>query len=262
MAMFIFTLGNSGFVRANPADLTPNNLAIEFKKSVFPHLDLPLEDVSAYSNKLENYMLNSNVRLDWPQYLVLIDRNKNIQVAMIFFWGGVDVGWRLIGASPVSTGRPGTFDHFLTPLGIFAHSLDNLDFRAEGTKNKFGFRGYGIKGMRVYDFGWVNEPRGWGDGKMAFMRLQMHATDPNLAEHLLGVPNSKGCIRISASMNEFIDRYGLLDADYDLALEKKSHFWVLRHDRVPTRMPGRYLIVIDSNTNKRPSWSPLPIARK
>ena len=89
LAMFIFTLGNSGFVRANPADLTPNNLAIEFKKSVFPHLDLPLEDVSAYSNKLENYMLNSNVRLDWPQYLVLIDRNKNIQVAMIFFGAGL-----------------------------------------------------------------------------------------------------------------------------------------------------------------------------
>jgi hypothetical protein len=25
----------------------------------------------------------------------------------------------MIGASPVATGRPGEFDHFITPLGVF-----------------------------------------------------------------------------------------------------------------------------------------------
>ena len=42
------------------------------------------------------------------------------------------------------------------------HSLANMDFRAEGTFNDNGIRGYGRKGMRVFDFGWVVSERGWG----------------------------------------------------------------------------------------------------
>jgi hypothetical protein len=47
----------------------------------------------------------------------------------------------------------GKFDHFETPLGVFDHVLSNRDFRAEGTQNDHGFRGFGSKGMRVYDMG-------------------------------------------------------------------------------------------------------------
>jgi hypothetical protein len=39
------------------------------------------------------------------------------------------------------------------PLGVFEHSLDNPDFRAEGTRNEFGICGCGRKVVRVYDFG-------------------------------------------------------------------------------------------------------------
>ena len=52
--------------------------------------------------------------------------------------------------------------------------------RAEGTRNALGIRGYGERGMRVYDFGWVMGDRGWGTGGRSAMRLQMHATDPSL----------------------------------------------------------------------------------
>ena len=74
--------------------------------------------------------------------------------------GSVVKGWFFGGgAAPVSTGLPGCCEHFLTPLGVFDHSLANPDFRAEGTKNKLGFRGYGRKGLRIYDPGGVNSVR-------------------------------------------------------------------------------------------------------
>ena len=62
-------------------------------------------------------------------------------------------GWRLIGATPVSTGLLGRYEYFTVPLGVFDHSMLNPDCRAEGTKNKLGVRGYGREGMRGYNFG-------------------------------------------------------------------------------------------------------------
>lgn len=127
------------------------------------------------------------------------------------------------------------------PRGVFAHSTANMDFRAEGTRNVLGILGYGRKGMRVYDFGWVGAERTWGAGGIGVMRLQMHATDPELLEPHL--------------------RYGLLDADYEAAARAGEHLWVLRTDREPTPWPGRWLVVIDSQRGARPAWSPRPAAR-
>ena len=162
------------------------------------------------------------------------------------------------GIAPVSTGLPGRYEHFTTPLGVFDHSLANPDFRAEGTKNSQGFRGYGSKGTRVYDFGWVEAPRGWGAGAMGTLRLQMHATDPWLAEPKLGTAQSEGCVRIPATLNTFIDRHGLLDEDYDRQSDSGAHLWVQRSDRTPTSKPGRCLVVVDSNLQQRLEWWPLP----
>ena len=53
--------------------------------------------------------------------------------------------------------------------------------------------------------------KGGANGAMSVMRLQMHATDPDHLEQRLGTAQSKGCIRIPASLNEFIDRHGVLD---------------------------------------------------
>ena len=179
---------------------------------------------------------------------------------MVFF-GSEAFGWQLLGATPVSTGLPGQFEHFETPLGVYEHSLLHPDYRAEGTKNSQGFRGYGVKGMRVYDFGWVDAPKTWGNQAMSVMRLQMHATDPVLAEPSLGVRRSKGCVRIPASLNDFIDRYGLLDEDYESALAEGRRLWVLRADRTPSAYPGRYLVIVDSERDKRPVWAPPPQKR-
>lgn len=86
------------------------------------------------------------------------------------------------------------------------------------------------------------------------MRLQMHATDPDLLESRLGTIQSKGCIRIPASLNRFLDVFGVIDADYADAVNRGVH--------LPVPMPapsvygpGRYLIVIDSRRATRPEWA-------
>ena len=230
-----------------------------FQREVTMRLLVPPQDAALYIQQLSIEFEKERIQLTTSQFVLLVDRNPNVQAAFLF-WAS-NGRYTLVGASPVSTGLPGTYEHFLTPLGVFDHSRANPDFRAEGTKNQRGFRGYGRKGMRVYDFGWVVSPRGWGNGAIGKLRLQMHATDPDLAEQLLGTPRSEGCVRIAASLNDFIDRYALLDSDYNRALENGDKLWVLRKDRTPTASPGRYLVVVESNGIERPAWSPLPAVR-
>lgn len=232
-------------------------MAGEFLRNVTPTLSVPAEEAKAYDVRLQRALDSAQIQLTSPQFVILIDRSPNVQAALIY-WGSVAQGWSLVGATPVSTGLPGSYEHFTTPLGVFDHSLVNSDFRAEGTKNKLGFRGYGRKSMRVFDFGWVDAPRGWGNGAMGVLRLQMHATDPDRAELRLGTAQSEGCVRIPSSLNDFIDRHALLDADYERAVADGTHLWVLRADRTPTSTPGRYLVVVDSERKERPVWSPLP----
>lgn len=239
---------------------TPAPLATEFAQQVASRLLLPDDEQLAYAARLQAALVAAQLTLAAPQFIVLVDRSPNVQAALLY-WGS-ERGWQFIGASPVSTGLPGRYEHFLTPLGVFDHSLANPDFRAEGTKNKLGFRGYGVKGGRIYDFGWIESPRGWGDGAMSKLRLQMHSTDPVLAEPRLGTAQSEGCVRIPATLNDFIDRHGLLDEDYDRALAEGDTLWVLRKDRTPVSSPGRYLVVVDTEREARPDWSPLPVTRK
>ena len=61
------------------------------------------------------------------------------------------------------------------------------------------------------------------------IRLQAHATDPDILEPLLGQRASKGCVRMSGSLNSFLERHSFLQSenvagkglkDYDLKIEK------------------------------------------
>lgn len=231
-----------------------------FSRSVQPQLHPTPEATAAYAEALQQALDANHHRLNKPQFALLVDRHPLVQ-ALLVFWGGAGTPWRLLGATPVSTGLPGRYEHFATPLGVFEHVPANPDFRAEGTRNALGIRGYGVKGSRVYDFGWVQAPKGWGDHATGVLRLQMHATDPDRLEPRLGSPQSKGCIRIPASLNEFLDRYGLIDEAYEqAAAQQQRPYWVLRKDRLPTPSAGRYLVVIDSWAQQRPVWSPGPAA--
>jgi hypothetical protein len=225
-----------------------------FMQQVDRRLELPEQEQRGYGERLSSALAEAGLARSLPQYFVLVDRDPQVQAVMIY-WESPDGEFHFVGASPASTGRLGEFEHFETPTGVFEHSVENLDFRAEGTKNEYGIRGYGLKGMRVYDFGWQKAVRSWGRGGESSMRLQMHATDPDMLEPRVGSPQSKGCIRIPATLNVFIDRYGILDADYERAAADGRHFWVLRADREPTPWSGRYLVIVDSERTQHPGWS-------
>lgn len=251
-ALVVVAMGVSGQVLSSPLEMIQI-----YKNQVDQRLDVPDDEADGYANLITQTLAQAGLADVAEQYLVLVDRSPQVQAVFLFF-NPADGVPQLIGASPASTGHPGRFDYFETPTGVFDHSMANPDFRAEGTKNNYGIRGYGIKGMRVFDLGWQQAVKGWGDHKVGTMRLQMHATDPVYLEHRLGSAQSKGCIRIPATLNRLLDAYGLLDADYERALREGKPLWVLRADRQPTPWSGRYLIVVDSHRMARPAWAPDP----
>jgi hypothetical protein len=232
-------------------------LAREFACDVDRRIEVPADEQATYAKRLRAALEAAGLTDLQPQHFLLVDRSPMVQAGFIY-WLTPGGDMLLVGAFPVATGEPGSFEHFATPRGVFEHSLGNPDFRAEGTRNEFGIMGYGRVGTRVFDFGWIAAPRGWGKRAEGEMRLQVHATDPELLEPLLGRVRSKGCIRIPATVDEFMDEHGILDADYEAAARSGRSHWVLRADRQTTRWPGRYLVVIDSERPKRPAWSPGP----
>ena len=219
-------------------------------------LIVPQEYQRFYAEQLIHALQQAGLDKLPPQYVVLVDRSPKVQALLLFWMSDTGLA-EYIGASPVSTGRRGGFMYYETPTGVFDHSIVNLDFRAEGTENGLGILGYGVQGMRVYDFGWQRARRTWklGEGRM---RLEIHSTDPRYLEPRLGSVQSMGCIRIPATLNALIDHYGILDADYERAKANSKHFWMLKPDREPTPWSGRYLVIIDSNRTSRPDWSPRP----
>ncbi len=228
-------------------------LAGPFAREVKMRLEPPELEQQAYAQLLRQALGQAGIEEVDPQYVLLVDRSPAVQAVFVYWLASARIA-RFVGATRASTGRPGAYDHFLTPLGVFAHTPANMDFRAEGTRNDQGIRGYGARGMRVYDFGWVEAERGWGPHGRSLMRLQVHATDPELLEKFLGHARSKGCVRIPTTLNAFVDRYGLLDADYEAAVKEGRPLWVLRPDRTPTPWPGRYLVVVDSGRTTAPEW--------
>jgi hypothetical protein len=237
------------------------DLAVQFAATVQMRLSVPAEAQRDYALRLRDALVNAGLRELAPQYFLLVDRDPIVQAAFVY-WLAPLGSWRFVGATPVSTGFAGGYEYFITPLGIYEHTLANPDFRAQGTRNKLGVRGYGVRGMRVYDFGWIEAERTWDKRGRSPMRLQIHATDPDLLENQLGRPRSRGCIRIPAMLNQFLDRRGLLDAEYEQALRQGRHLWVLRADREPVADAGKYLVIIDSVRNARPAWSPWPPQRQ
>ena len=186
--------------------------------------------------------------IDRAQLLVVVDRDPAIQELRIIL-ARPDAPWQVIGGSKVSTGQAERRGYFITPVGVFLHTDGILDYRALGTFNENHIRGLGLKGMRVWDFGWQTAERGWRvDRDTAEIRLQMHATDPEYLEQRLGRPASEGCVRVPATMNRFLDVHGVLDADYERAAQDDRRFRaVLLPEREPTPLAGNAMVVVDSS---------------
>lgn len=189
----------------------------------------------------------AHVTLLSPQLLVVVDRNPAVQRLAIVLADPYGP-WQVIGGGKVSTGEAGVRGAYITPTGVFVHDGGILDYRALGTFNANHIRGLGIKGMRVWDFGWQTAERGWGPpGETGQIRMLLHATDPDALEPLLGKPTSDGCIHVSTAMNRFLDIHGVLDSDYELLARSDSDYdWVLLPDRAPSILAGDKLVIVDS----------------
>jgi lipoprotein-anchoring transpeptidase ErfK/SrfK len=205
-----------------------------------------VEDERAWIARTQAAFAASAETIDRSQLLVVADRNPDVQQMRIVL-ARPDGAWESLGGAKISTGQMGRRDYYLTPTGVFLHTDLILDWRAEGTFNAQHIRGLGRKGMRVWDFGWQRAARGWGTGEEGDIRLLLHATDPDYLEKRLGRPASKGCVRIPAPMNWFLDRHGILDADYERAAKDDPRFEaLLPADRTPTPLAGHALVVVDS----------------
>jgi hypothetical protein len=142
-----------GRSRAAPSPVVPddNSLTtwrVRFASEVDRRLEVPQADQSSYLALLERALADAQLQELPAQAFVVVDRCAQVQAAVVIVRAAGGAGhW--LGATAVSTGKIGTYEHFLSPLGVFAHTLDNPDFRAEGTFNKNHIRGDGLLGRRI-----------------------------------------------------------------------------------------------------------------
>ena len=201
---------------------------------------------SAWISRAKAAVDAAPLTIERAQLLVVVDRNPAVQQLRIVL-ARPDAAWEVIGGSKVSTGQAGRHGYYITPVGVFLHTDGILDYRAQGTFNENHIRGLGLKGMRVWDFGWQTADRGWrAEADPGEIRLLMHATDPDYLEQRLGRPASQGCVRIPAAMNRFLDMHGVLDADYEQAARDDVRLAsVLLPQRQPTSLAGDALVVVE-----------------
>ena len=121
-----------------------------------------------------------------------------------------------------------------------------------------GIRGIGVKGMRVWDFGWQTTSDWRKDGALTAVRLEMHATDPRYLAGRLGRADSEACIRIPEKFNVFLDRAGLIDAQLlAVAPDDRAVRALLPKDGDPTPVAGDKVVVVDSSEPAAPRSDPL-----
>lgn len=203
---------------------------------------------SQWVNMVRQTLSEQHRQIRRAQLLVAVDRNPHVQ-ALTLIVAQPSGPWIVLGGTHVSTGEPNRKGYYITPTGVFVHSDAILDYRAQGTFNKNHIRGLGLKGMRVWDFGWQWARKGWlTTGETGQIRLLMHSTDPTYLAQRIGRPASEGCIRVPADMNKFMDRHGVLDVDYEqAAIDSIAFRAILPRDAKPTPLAGDMLVVVDSS---------------
>jgi len=251
---FALVLGSNAVAQSAPSAPPPaaltqqlEDLRTAFAEEVPKATTLPPERQAELLAQGKAMLADNAVLLDRPQLIIVVDRAPTAQdLALVL--AQPQGNWQIVGTTKVSTGQRGRFDYYITPTGVFLHTDAILGYRAEGTYNENGIRGLGVKGMRVWDFGWQNAVKGWrNDGERGDIRLLMHATDPAGLEQRIGRPASQGCVRIPSALNKFLDRHGVLDADYERAAITDARYrGLLRPDRTPSPIAGNALVVVDS----------------
>jgi hypothetical protein len=215
------------------AVLTPYELAREYDRGVSRRLLPPPDEVRLYGVLAEMQLADAGRELRAPQYLLLVDTNPNVQAALLF-WRLLPGSWGLVGASPVSTGGAAAGAPE-PPSGVFEQAGASASCR-------------GPCPARIYDFGWHAAPRTMPGIEPALVHVQVRAAD-RAAERRLGRRCSSG-ILVPASLIAYLDRYGLLDGESS----------GVGPARVQLPYRGSRLLLVDSERDERPAWSPPPAA--
>jgi hypothetical protein len=95
-----------------------------FANEVQRRLNMPTADQLLYGSKLQQALQEKSLGAIANEYVVLVDRNQNVQALFIYFRARAHGIWHMVGATPVSTGLPGTYDHFTTPMGVLKPRRD------------------------------------------------------------------------------------------------------------------------------------------
>lgn len=182
-----------------------------------------------------------------PELVLIVDRAPMAQLLAMTL-ARPDGDWETLGTARVSTGKPGRREHFKTPVGVLLNDGSEIGYRAQGTYNQNHIRGLGVKGMRVWDFGWQTTDDWRTPGATMEVRVEMHATDPSVLEERLGRADSEGCIRLPDAINRFLDRHGIIDADIERLGETDAGYrGLLSPELQPTPLAGDAVIVVDSS---------------
>jgi hypothetical protein len=182
-----------------------------------------------------------------PQLVLIIDRALKGQTFSVTLAQPAGA-WEMLGTRAVSTGKPGRKEHFKTPVGVLLNDGSELGYRAHGTYNENHIRGLGVKGMRVWDFGWQTSDDWRTPGATMQVRVEMHATDPAVLAQRLGRADSEGCIRVPEAVNRFLDRHGIIDADIEKLGETNAGYHALLSPYLtPTPLAGVAVIVVDTS---------------
>jgi hypothetical protein len=191
-----------------------------------------------------------------PQLVLIVDRAPRGQLLAMAV-ARPDGDWTILGASRVSTGKPGRLQHFKTPVGVLLNDGSEIGYRAQGTFNQNHIRGLGVKGMRVWDFGWQTTDDWRTPGATMEVRVEMHATDPNVLEERIGRADSEGCIRLPDALNRFLDRHAIIDAAIEQLGETDVGYRALLSPKLdPTPLAGDAVIVVDSSEPRAKPYPP------
>ena len=152
----------------------------------------PLRVTDNAFNATAEMLRRTGTTLTGPQVVLIVDRAPSVQRLWLVLYDQSNPPWPVIAAVKVSTGKPGRKEHFRTPIGVFTNTPAIFGYRAQGTLNENGIRGNGIKGMRVWDFGWQTTDDWRTSGAITSIRLEMHATDPTFLASRLGRPDFRG----------------------------------------------------------------------
>jgi len=239
--VLLFFLISMSDVKAWAGPLTANSLLPElpeevvkirtiFNETINNKVTVDVEYLNQISQDAVRKFLSLDKEVKRSQYFLYVDRNPSQQIALVGFFNAMNSSVIVIGLDKISSGNEKKKGSFITPTGAFKNSPDFISYRALGTKNAEGWRGLGVKGSRVWDFGWQKTHK---NGEEKMIRFLLHATDPVFGEKRLGKTNSKGCIRISGKLNQFLDHYGFLDREYEAKKNDKRFSWVLKTNRQP-----------------------------